>query len=152
MTNSHPSTMMKKSSPGSPCLTTSAPSSNDVASRASATVSLSHLSRFSRNQRFIFHFCQEFMVLPKIDTLARNSSYIFLFLIVDPMRILRQESLKNNCMISRMADGRKQYQVKVHLLVSRTIRLIIPSQYNLDLCEKVHRPNHKVSSDSKFRN
>ena len=42
-----PSKMMKKSFPDSPCVTTTSPSSNEVASNASATVSLSHLSRFS---------------------------------------------------------------------------------------------------------
>lgn len=41
------SVMIKKSSPGSPCLTISCPSSNCTASRASATVKRSHLSRFS---------------------------------------------------------------------------------------------------------
>ena len=32
-------------------------------------------------------------IVPKIETLDRNSSYIFLFLIVDPMRIRLYESL-----------------------------------------------------------
>ena len=39
--------MMKKSSPGSPCLTTVAPDSNDTFSRESDTVSRSHLSNDS---------------------------------------------------------------------------------------------------------
>ena len=44
---SYPLTIMKKSSPCSPCLTTASPSSNEIASRASATVSLSQASRFA---------------------------------------------------------------------------------------------------------
>ena len=44
---SYPLTIMKKSSPCSPCFTTASPSSNEIASRASATVSLSQASRFA---------------------------------------------------------------------------------------------------------
>lgn len=66
---------MKKSFPGSPCLTIVSLSSKLTGSRASATVSRSHLSKLSR-----------------IDTLDRNSSYIFRFRIVDPIKILRYES------------------------------------------------------------
>ena len=44
---------------------------------------------FAKNIRDSITILEEYLVLPKIDTLARNSSYIFLFLIVDPMRILR---------------------------------------------------------------
>ena len=109
------------------CFTTASPCSKEVASKASATVKRSHLSRFSRSNR------DENMVhneeeedgeddlgiqslpdsvcaptrklgskwrngegidklvhnVPRIDTFARNSSYIFLFLIVEPMSILR---------------------------------------------------------------
>ena len=45
--STHASRIMKKSSPGSPCFTISSPSSNCTGSKASATVSRSHLSRFS---------------------------------------------------------------------------------------------------------
>jgi hypothetical protein len=48
---SYPSAMIKKSSPGSPCLTTTSPSSKLTPSSASATVSRSHLSRFSINNK-----------------------------------------------------------------------------------------------------
>ena len=51
LTTALPSTIMKKSFPGSPCLTTTAPSSIDTASKASATVSRSHLSRLSVKQK-----------------------------------------------------------------------------------------------------
>lgn len=47
------SKIMKKSSPGSPCLTISSPSSNCTGSRASATVSRSHLSRFSEENKIM---------------------------------------------------------------------------------------------------
>ncbi len=70
VTRASPSTMMKKSSPFSPCVVMALPASNCTASSASATVSRSHWSRFSR-----------------MDTLDRNSSYIFLFLMVEPIRM-----------------------------------------------------------------
>ena len=42
-----PSRIIKKSFPASPCFTTTSSSSNETASRESATVSRSHLSKFS---------------------------------------------------------------------------------------------------------
>ena len=54
LTMALPSKMIKKSFPDSPCVTTTSPSSNEVASNASATVSLSHLSRFSEERTTIF--------------------------------------------------------------------------------------------------
>ena len=108
------------------CFTTASPCSNEVASKASATVKRSHLSRFSgedRDDNDIDHNedgeddlvswyseslrfrtrtnsqlgskwrngggIDKLVHVPRIDTFARNSSYIFLFLIVEPMSILR---------------------------------------------------------------
>ena len=47
LTMALPSNIIKKSSPDPPCVTTTSPSSNETASKASATVNLSHLSKFS---------------------------------------------------------------------------------------------------------
>ena len=45
-------------------------------------------------RKICFSLLVNSLLLPRIETFDKNSSYIFLFLIVDPMRIRLQESLK----------------------------------------------------------
>ena len=66
LTMALPSKMIKKSFPDSPCVTTTSPSSNEVASNASATVSLSHLSKFSIKMKNNFRSVLSFKAYKEI--------------------------------------------------------------------------------------